>query len=226
MTPAWHKHTDRYQQLDKDWEKEEQRINAQDTYNQKLAEARTKLETSRIKGDERMLQIEVQTQQLSAAERRVQQATARRRTVFGQSSSYTQRTSVQQPAEKATPALDTQGDEVVMLTDSDDEPAEQRVSAEPEAEKEDDGGAVDLVSDSDEESSVSDSEENEEQEEGLPDGGKLHLNMPERCVELHCFLPVGPHLHRMWENTCMLRVALLLPIGAVVPCPCIGIFTL
>ena len=189
MTPAWHQHTSRYQELDKQWAQEEQRINAEDEYNQRLVEANQKAQASRLKSAEHILTTQVKVQELSAADRLVAQAQARRNALVAQSASLAPRISLQKADaqatedENVTPGLG--GDQVVMVSDSDDEPAaaEQRVSEEPEAAREEDGGAVDLLSDSDA-SAASESEEeaDEEAEDSVfPNGAALDLDMPDRC---------------------------------------------
>ena len=187
MAPAWHQHTSRYQELDKKWAQEEQRINAEDEYNQRLVEANQKAQTSRLKSAEHMFTTQVKMQQLSVADRLVAQAQVRRNAVVAQSSSLAQRISLQRADaqapgdEKVAPGLE--GDQVVVLDDSDDEPAEQRVSAAPEAAREEDGGAVYLLSDSDvSAASESEEEDDEEAEDSVfPNGAALDLDVPERC---------------------------------------------
>ena len=127
-------------------------------------------------------------QELSAADRLVAQAQARRNALVAQSSSLAPRISLQQAAaqgpedEKGTPGLE--GDQVVMLSDSDDEQAAQHVLERPAAGREGDDGFVDLLSDSDA-SAASDSEEEEADEDSVfPSGAALDLDLPARCRPL------------------------------------------
>ncbi|NJR42021.1 MAG: hypothetical protein HC767_04570 [Akkermansiaceae bacterium] len=60
MAPACKK----YQELDRTWAQEEQRINAQDAYNRKLAEAHQMAQVSKMKCAESMLQAELRACQL------------------------------------------------------------------------------------------------------------------------------------------------------------------
>ncbi|NJR42022.1 MAG: hypothetical protein HC767_04575 [Akkermansiaceae bacterium] len=80
---------------------------------------------------------------------------------------------------------------MVMLSDSDDEPAEQDDLSELEpARRPDDGGSVDLLSESDE-SAASESEAEEEPEVSVfPDSKALFLDMPERyaCLQVAVML--------------------------------------
>ena len=59
MAPTWQQHTSRYQELDKQWAQEEQRIDAEDEYNQRLVEANQKAQASRLKSAEHMLATQV-----------------------------------------------------------------------------------------------------------------------------------------------------------------------
>ena len=107
---------------------------------------------------------------------------------MAQSASLAPRISLQQAAaqapedEKATPGLEE--NQVVMLSDSDDEQAAQHASEQPAAGREGDDGAVDLLSDSDA-SAASDSEEEEADEDSVfPNGAALDLDLPARCRPL------------------------------------------
>ena len=185
MAQAWHQHTDRYQELDKKWAQEEKRIEAQDAYNRKLASAHAQVRALKMQSDESMLKAEVDTSKLSLADRRAQQAQAHRQAMCAKSPYLAERMQLEQSILRISAALRSEppsaekidlqddDDEVVVLTDSDGEQPDKPV---PE---QDDGGAVDLLSDSDE-SVKSDSEAEEEEDSVFPNGEALFLDVPER----------------------------------------------
>lgn len=189
MAQAWHQHTHRYQELDKKWAQEEKRIEAQDAYNRKLASAHAQVRALKMRSDESMLKAEVDTSKLSFADRRVQQAQAHRQAMCAKSPYLAERMQLEQSILHTSAALRSEppsaekidlqddDDEVVVLTDSDGEQPDNPVT------EQDDGGAVDLLSDSDE-SVASESEAEEEEDSVFPNGEALSLDVPERCDPL------------------------------------------